>query len=93
MATIRRIVAYKTFINKQIQHKYINNKDGTVCGRCLDREANNVHLTKMHSAYSIHGNKLVSDTIRFYIYIQYVTRENEYSCGYSKFYQTANTCS
>jgi len=26
----RRIVAYKTFINKQLQHKYINNKAGTV---------------------------------------------------------------
>jgi len=30
VATIRRIVAYKTFINKQLQNKYINNKASTV---------------------------------------------------------------
>jgi len=30
VVTIRRIVAYETFINKQIQRKYINNKAGTV---------------------------------------------------------------
>jgi len=31
MATIRRIILYKTFINKQIDHKYeYNNKAGTI---------------------------------------------------------------
>jgi len=60
---IRRIVTYKIFINKQLKHTSVNNKAGTVysiiqlilarlepcnaCGRCLDREASNVHLTKM----------------------------------------------
>ena len=30
MVTIRRIVTYKIFINKQLQHISVNNKAGTV---------------------------------------------------------------
>ena len=30
MATIRRIVVYKIFINKQVKHTNVNNKAGTV---------------------------------------------------------------
>ena len=30
MVTIRRIVAYKIFINKQLKHNCVNNKAGTV---------------------------------------------------------------
>jgi len=30
MATVRRIVTYKIFINKQVKHTNVNNKAGTV---------------------------------------------------------------
>jgi len=52
MATIRRIVTYKIFINKQVKHTYyVNNKAGTVFYNTVQSKLDSSHAMRAGDAW------------------------------------------